>query len=57
MFEYLKSTKGELKHVSWPTKKQTVLFTVLVVALSLGTALFLGIFDVAFTWLLELFIL
>jgi preprotein translocase subunit SecE len=51
--QYLKDTKGELKHVSWPTKKQVVYFTILVVVLSLFTAFFLGAFDTIFTKLLE----
>ncbi|MFZ3029970.1 MAG: preprotein translocase subunit SecE, partial [Minisyncoccia bacterium] len=28
--EYLKETKGELKHVNWPTKQQTMYYTLLV---------------------------
>jgi preprotein translocase subunit SecE len=54
--EYLKETKGELKHVSWPTKNQAVLFTVIVVVFSLVTAAFLGAFDYVFTMAVKLFI-
>lgn len=57
LVDYLKSTKGELKHVSWPTKKQTVFFTVIIIALSIITAVFLGLFDFAFTKLLNVFVL
>jgi preprotein translocase SecE subunit len=32
--EYLKDTKGELKHVTWPSKNQAILFTVIVDCLS-----------------------
>ena len=32
--EYVKETKVELKHVAWPTKKQAVLYTVLVIVVS-----------------------
>ena len=42
---YIKDTRGELKHVSWPTKKQSVWFTVIVIIVSLLTAAFLGFFD------------
>ncbi len=54
--EYLKETKGELKHVTWPTKNQAVLFTVIVVVFSLVVAAFLGAFDFLFAMLLKLFI-
>ncbi len=54
--EYLKDTKGELKHVSWPTKNQAILFTVIVVVFSIIVAAFLGAFDFLFTMVLKLFI-
>jgi preprotein translocase subunit SecE len=54
--EYLKETKGELKHVSWPTKNQAVLFTVIVVVFSAVVAIFLGAFDYIFTMVIKLFI-
>ena len=54
--EYLKETKAELKHVSWPTRNQAVLFTVIVVVFSIITAFFLGAFDFLFAMLLKMFI-
>ena len=54
--EYLKETQAELKHVSWPTKNQAILFTVIVVVFSIVTAFFLGAFDFLFTMGLKLFI-
>jgi len=51
--EYLKETKGELKHVIWPSRRQTLLYTVVVVVLSLIIAYFLGIFDFIFSKGLE----
>ncbi|MEI6191440.1 MAG: preprotein translocase subunit SecE [bacterium] len=53
--EYLKETKAELKHVSWPSKNQAVLFTVIVVVFSLVVAFFLGAFDYIFTMGVKLF--
>jgi len=47
--EYFKETKGELKHVNWPTRKQTIYYTLVVVALSIILAYFLGIFDFIFS--------
>ncbi len=46
--EYLKEVKGELTHVTFPTRKQTTLFTVFVIVLSLGVSLYLGLFDYLF---------
>lgn len=55
--EYLKETKGEMKHVSWPTKEQTIAFTALVIAISLVASGILGLFDGIFKKALELFVL
>lgn len=55
--QYVKDTKGELKHVSWPTKKQSIIFTTLVIFISIFVALFLGAFDFIFTKALNIFIL
>jgi len=50
---YVKDTRGELKHVAWPTQKQTVIYTALVIAISLLTAAYIGVFDFVFTKTLE----
>ncbi len=57
LIDYIKETKGELKHVSWPTRSQSIWFTVIVIAISLFTAFFLGFFDYIFSWGLEKFII
>ncbi len=54
--EYLKETKGELKHVNWPTKNQAIMFSFIVIVFSIIVAIFLGVFDYIFTMLLRLFI-
>lgn len=54
---YLKDTRGELAHVSWPTRQQAVTFTVVVVIISIATAAFLGFFDYVFSLILQKFIL
>ncbi|OHA18962.1 MAG: preprotein translocase subunit SecE [Candidatus Taylorbacteria bacterium RIFCSPHIGHO2_02_FULL_47_18] len=51
--EYLKETRGELRHVNWPTRKQASVFTALVVAVSLITAAYLGVFDYLFSLILR----
>lgn len=47
--DYLKSTKGELKHVNWPTRNQAIVYTVIVIGLSIATGVYLGVLDFAFT--------
>ena len=47
--EYLKDTRGELKHVIWPSRKQTLFFTLIVIVLSIAVAYFLGLFDFLFS--------
>jgi len=51
--QYLRDTKGELKHVVWPTRHQAIAFTVLVVVLSVVTSVYLGAFDAFFTSLIK----
>ncbi|MSR73377.1 preprotein translocase subunit SecE [Candidatus Parcubacteria bacterium] len=55
--DYIKETRVELKHVSWPTRRQTVIFTIIVILISLSVAFFLGFFDFIFTKFLEKFII
>ncbi|MFA6257206.1 MAG: preprotein translocase subunit SecE [Candidatus Paceibacterota bacterium] len=50
--EYLKETKTELKHVIWPSRKQTAFYTLIVIILSVVIAYYLGLFDHIFSLLL-----
>lgn len=54
--DYIKNSVVELKKVSWPTKKETYNYTLLVVGVSLVTALFLGGLDFVFNLGLEFLI-
>ncbi len=54
--QYLRDTKGELAHVSWPSRHQAVAFTALVVVLSILTSIYLGAFDTLFTTLIKKFV-
>lgn len=47
--QYLRDTRSELNHVSWPTRTQTAIYTVLVMVLSVLVSLYLGLFDTIFT--------
>lgn len=55
--EYLNDTQAEMKHVTWPSRAQAIWFTVFVIIFSLGIAIYLGLLDAAFTYLLGLFII
>ena len=54
---YIKDTRGELKHVSWPTRQQSIVFTVVVIIVSILSAIFLGFFDFLFSLILQKFVL
>lgn len=47
--QYIKETRGELRHVAWPTRTQTIVYTVVVAILSILVAFYLGVFDYAFS--------
>lgn len=55
--QYIKDTRGELRHVAWPTRTQTVIYTILVASVSLVIALYLGLFDYIFTTTLTRFLM
>lgn len=55
--EFLKEVRIELKRVTWPTRQQTIKYTLIVIGLSLGVAAFLGGLDFLFTWLLDKFVI
>ncbi len=46
-------TQTELKHVSWPTRNQAIVFTVVVILVSIIVSLFLGFFDFLFKTALQ----
>ncbi len=45
---YFKEAVAEMKKVVWPTKKQTTNYTLIVISMSIGVALFFGILDYVF---------
>lgn len=46
---YLKNVRAELGHVVWPSRKQTVNHTLLIIILSVFTALLIALLDYIFT--------
>ena len=54
---FLKEVKLEMKKVNWPTKQETLRYTLIVIGVSLVVAFYLGLLDFIFTTLLNKFIL
>jgi preprotein translocase subunit SecE len=46
---YLRESIAELKKVTWPTKKQTINYTLIIIGISLALAAFIGIIDYILT--------
>jgi len=55
--DFLKEVRIELKRVTWPTRQQTIKYTLIVIGLSLAVAAFLGGLDFLFSWLLDKFVI
>jgi preprotein translocase subunit SecE len=54
---FLKEVRLEMKKVNWPTRKETVKYTLIVIGVSVGVAAFLGGLDFVFTMILDKFML
>jgi preprotein translocase subunit SecE len=50
---YVKESIEEIKKVTWPTRKETKNYTILVIGVSLAIAAYLGGLDYLFNFLLE----
>lgn len=50
---FVKESRVELKKVNWPTKQQTINYTLIVIGLSIAVALFLGGLDLVFQAILK----
>ncbi|MEI7498528.1 MAG: preprotein translocase subunit SecE [Candidatus Falkowbacteria bacterium] len=53
---YLKDSVEELKKVTWPTKKETTNYTLMVIGVSLVVSVFLFILDKLFSYGLSVLI-
>lgn len=54
---FLQESKQELKKVNWPTRAETVRYTLFVIVFSLVIAAYLGAIDFGFVQLLEKLVL
>jgi len=57
LITFIKEAKIELFKVNWPSKKQTLNYTLIVIGVSLAVAAFLGGLDYIFNYLLKVFII
>lgn len=55
--EFVLEAKAELLKVNWPSKKQTINYTLTVIGVSVVVALFLGSLDYVFSYVLKTFII
>ena len=53
IINYLKETRAEMNNVKWPTRKQTINFTLAVIVVSVVVAYYIGLFDFVFKTGLE----
>jgi preprotein translocase subunit SecE len=54
---FIKEARGELKKVNWPTRAQTIKYTAQVIGISVAVAIFLGILDYYFEYILRTFVI
>ena len=54
---FLKEVQLEMKKVNWPTREQTVRYTLMVIGVAVAVAILLGGFDFIFTELRNCFLL
>ncbi len=56
LIKYIKESRFELKKVVWPTRKETINQTILVVGISVAVAILLGAIDYFLTKIVTLII-
>jgi preprotein translocase subunit SecE len=56
--QFLTEARAELKKVAWPTRKELISATTIVIVVSILSGVVLGVFDIAFSrsilWLISL---
>ncbi|MEY2985910.1 MAG: SecE/Sec61-gamma subunit of protein translocation complex [Candidatus Parcubacteria bacterium] len=55
--QYIKEAQVEIKKVTWPSKKQSLQYTAIVVIISIASTIILGGLDILFNYILTQFIL
>ncbi len=57
MKSYITESYREFRRVNWPTRSEVIRLTLVVIGFSIGIAVFLGILDFGFTYLLDRFLI
>jgi preprotein translocase SecE subunit len=55
--QFLKETYAEMKQVSWPTGRKALVYTIVILLLSVGIGYMLSGFDAGFRELIRMFVL
>ncbi len=50
---FLKEVRTELSKVVWPTRKQTIRLTILVIAISVAVGFYIGALDILFITIVD----
>ncbi len=56
LVRYLKETRAEIRKVSWPTREEAINLTLIVLAVTIAMAIFLGAVDFIFQNLIRLLV-
>jgi len=56
IINYIRESRDELKKVVWPSRPETIKYTLVVIGISVGLAAFLGAVDFGLSTLLDLVI-
>jgi preprotein translocase subunit SecE len=56
IISHIKEVKAETKNIKWPTKKQVINYTIIVIVLSILLAAYVGALDALFAKLLSIII-
>lgn len=56
MWNYFRNVRAEMRHVTWPSSRATTMYTVVVILVSIITAVYLGLLDYVLRIGVELFI-
>ncbi|MDD2274362.1 MAG: preprotein translocase subunit SecE [Candidatus Pacebacteria bacterium] len=54
--KFLSGPMSEIKKITWPTRKETIKYTITVLAICILVAVILGLFDLLYMHLLETYI-
>lgn len=49
LIKYFREVWEEMRKITWPTREQTIRYALIVIAVSVGVAVFLGLLDFVFS--------